>query len=756
MGFFDFLSGSTRPRAKSARRGAPRHRRPRLEPLEERTLLSAAFPDQADTGGQATGLAQPSMVIVGGGDTESLGDKSIIGGQLSRLYREYRAFVDAGGQIDDFAPSNPTLQVDAGRVAIEVVTIEPVTWEEVVDGEVVQVVNRDLIRQLEAVGMEITAMGPAVVGGWLAIDALDELGSLNGTIVSASAACGQTAGEEKGTSLIIGSNSTGLAVSAGEGGTAAQSVSPFLPPRSPFLRPDLLPEQDAGPDPSLPPWLLTELPDGRTLASIVGCNLARLHCEYEAFIAGGGEPDAFLPSDPGLPLSGNRVGVQILSEERIQWEEVDAFGDVVQIVNWAFLNELEAIGLQVTGFGDTTVSALLPFDAIDELAALDGVGSVYATTPLTHGDDTGPGELEGPELGLPSWMLVELEDGTDLAGVVNWNLARLHYDYESFIGVGRDSAAFTPSDPDLRVVGQRVPVHILAEEPVTWEEVDEFGDVVRVVNQPFIDELEAMGLQVTALGTITLGALLPFDAIEDLAALEGVGAVYATTPVTRVGDTDTQGDEAQRSDELRASLDVDGAGVSVGVLSDSYDQDEDALTHASDDVASGDLPAAGVTVLQDWDDDDATDEGRAMLQIVHDVAPGAALLFHSGFISPDDFALGIRELASAGADIIVDDVIWPIEPMFIDGQVAQAVDEVVADGVTYLSAAGNDADQSYESAFDDSGVTFFVGTAYEGRAHDFDPTGSTDYYQELTLGPKETIRLSFQWDEPAKSATGDA
>ena len=36
------------------------------------------------------------------------------------------------------------------------------------------------------------------------------------------------------------------------------------------------------------------------------------------------------------------------------------------------------------------------------------------------------------------------------------------------------------------------------------------------------------------------------------------------------------------------------------------------------------------------------DEGRAMLQIVHDVAPKAKLAFHTGFLSAGHFADAIR------------------------------------------------------------------------------------------------------------------
>jgi len=504
-------------------------------------------------------------------------------------------------------------------------------------------------------------------------------------------------------------------------------------------------------DLALPPWLFIELPNGRNLCGIVNSNLARLHYEYEAFLAAGGEAADFVPDDPSLPLWHDRVSVTILCRDFVKREEVDQYGDVVETINWDFIHDLEAAGLEVGALGPYTLGALLPFDAVDDVAMVPDVAGVRAVKPeLLDDAGSGAGVQRGPDLQLPPWLLLQFSDGRSLSGQVSSNLAQLHYQYQSFIDSGGRKAEFVPNVPGLRIRGGRIPVRIVTLERVKWEEVDQYGDTAEIINWAFIEKLEAAGLEITALSERSLGAFLPFDAIDDVAVLDGVGTIRAMTPVTWVGDTTTQGDEAQRSDEVRSSSGLDGSGVSVGVLSDSYDQDEGALTDAADDVASGDLPNQ-VTVLEDWDDAAATDEGRAMLQIVHDVAPQANLLFHSAVITPDDFAEGIRDLAIAGADIIVDDALWPDEPMFVDGLVAQAVNEVVDDGVVYVSAAGNYANHSYESAFDDSGVTFFSTTKYEGTAHDFDLSGATDYYQEFTLAPGATIKLSFQWDEPVGS-----
>ncbi len=107
-----------------------------------------------------------------------------------------------------------------------------------------------------------------------------------------------------------------------------------------------------------------------------------------------------------------------------------------------------------------------------------------------------------------------------------------------------------------------------------------------------------------------------------------------------------------------------------------------------------------------------------MLQIVHDIAPGADLLFSSGIDGIASYANAISLLAALGADIIVDDLLILNEPMFQDGIVAQAVEAAVATGVAYFSAAGNSGRKSYEAAFDDSGEIFCI--------EFFEPIGDCD------------------------------
>ena len=191
--------------------------------------------------------------------------------------------------------------------------------------------------------------------------------------------------------------------------------------------------------------------------------------------------------------------------------------------------------------------------------------------------------------------------------------------------------------------------------------------------------------------------------LADLARVGAVGGIReAVRPVVRgtkapdacTGSTVSEGDAVMKADQARATYGVDGAGVTVGVISDSFASITEPTSEA-DDVRTGDLPGPGnpcgretpVNVIKDVATETGSDEGRAMAQIVHDLAPGADLAFATAWDGMFDFADQIRALkVLAGADVIVDDIGYPEEPFFQDGPLSAAIKNVTDQGGLYFTA----------------------------------------------------------------------
>ena len=271
----------------------------------------------------------------------------------------------------------------------------------------------------------------------------------------------------------------------------------------------------------------------------------------------------------------------------------------------------------------------------------------------------------------------------------------------------------------------RVAVELDGERsPALWDAIDEVGGQIVAEN---------------GRGRVRLDVSL--SGVEVLARRADVRRIEpAAAAATRRLDV-TEGDRAHRADQLRAAFPVDGSGITVGVLSDGVDS-LGAL------VASGDLPP-DVEVLED--PAASGSEGTAMLEIVHDVAPGARLLFATAFGGKGNFADNIRALRAAGADVIVDDVAYFNEAVFQDDVVAAAVDEVVADGALYFSSAGNsgrvDAGTAgvWEGDFTDSG--FVLDNA---AVHAFAPGEVSN-----VVVRDAPFVYTLQWAEPQGRASSD-
>ena len=376
----------------------------------------------------------------------------------------------------------------------------------------------------------------------------------------------------------------------------------------------------------------------------------------------------------------------------------------------------------------------------------------------------------------PERQLLDSVKQHPLARLGPW-LTNLHEEYEQFArGKGRvNRSNFRTRNPALHVRNGRVAIEGVANDPAALK-----------------DTLKAIGATHVRGGGILFSARVP---INGLARLGSDPALRSATPVMAVTralpvPAISQGVESLFGLDGPDDPGIDGSGVRIGALSDSFGCEPPPFlpgaptSSVADDIANGELPADIVVAADACPG--GSDEGRGMLQLIHDVAPGATQAFHTAFNSRFDFACGIMELGgidTAGAanacagfgvayspltgsdvsDIIVDDVIYFVEPMFMPGAIAQGANTVYAAGIPYFSSAGNNERFSYEAEYDeitDNGN--FGRNLKRGRApgpnpilvHDFSGTGDTaQTISMIQSGGSSFVVLSFQWDQPHFTST---
>jgi subtilisin family serine protease len=227
---------------------------------------------------------------------------------------------------------------------------------------------------------------------------------------------------------------------------------------------------------------------------------------------------------------------------------------------------------------------------------------------------------------------------------------------------------------------------------------------------------------------VTSGVIAMTAAIGSFVA--NVEAATFTLPIEAAA-------KATGVDVLRDRYGLDGTGITIGVIGDSFATVEtlDAFgnrdTYATN-IANGYLPS-GVNVLLDYFGPDATDEGRALTQLIHAVAPGAKLVFHTDGGNADAFGQAIQALAAAEADVIVDDIgygyppdIPPNAPSNLldleppNGPINQEINAAFNQGISYVTDAGNDFFSNtpiYGHSNNSNALT--VGAVYYGNAESY-------------------------------------
>jgi len=269
------------------------------------------------------------------------------------------------------------------------------------------------------------------------------------------------------------------------------------------------------------------------------------------------------------------------------------------------------------------------------------------------------------------------------------------------------------------------------------------------------DSLAALGAAdvrtFDVLGTGTVQAWVP---AAQVGAASGLGWVKAVTApsygVVDVGSVTSEGVALHGADIAQAAG-IDGTGVTVGAISDG-------VTNLAASQALGDLPM-GVNVLAVG----SGDEGTAMLEIIQDMAPGAALVFSATGGGVANHVNSLNALAAvAGMDVITEDIAFDAEPAFQIGLAAQTAETIAAGGISVHSSAGNQARRHTARVAangtgqrPDNTANMFAGCANTpDNVVDIDPGAGTAF--DVTIDQPAgnpppangTLTATLQWSEP--------
>jgi len=329
--------------------------------------------------------------------------------------------------------------------------------------------------------------------------------------------------------------------------------------------------------------------------------------------------------------------------------------------------------------------------------------------------------------------------------------------------------------------------------------------LMSAVNDERLAQLRAAGatIEIPDAARRRVQARVPATRLKSVADLPFVDFVRLPTYARHLsGLTTTEGDRILHADVVRQQASLDGTGVRVGVVSDGLKGVfASGCTNCNGvsggPIATGDLPdsvgvrnSTGVLVsstggitgrsFQANGDleglppkspacgfDGAGAEGTAMLEIVHDLAPGAQLSFAN--IDTDlSFVQAVNYLASTN-DIVVDDLGFFGDAFdgtsAVSTGTAAALNNPAYPIRAYFTAVGNSADEHYYAVYQDSGVeaTSVAQVGDTGHLHLFQQSDITTDVLGIGAQPYNLIALPnggevvifLSWDDPMGRSSND-
>jgi hypothetical protein len=166
-------------------------------------------------------------------------------------------------------------------------------------------------------------------------------------------------------------------------------------------------------------------------------------------------------------------------------------------------------------------------------------------------------------------------------------------------------------------------------------------------------------------------------------------------------------------------------------------------------------------------------EGTAMLEIVHDLAPGAQLYFSNG--DPSMYFEAAVDYLAANTDIVVTDISYLSPPFDGTSAVSQGLSDALNDNGNpvrgIFASVGNYAQDHYQGQYTSSGTDGSSITGLPGNLHLFagmgdiqttpDATADTEGFGNsifdplVVVPPGQEIEAYLAWNDPTGASTND-
>jgi subtilisin family serine protease len=262
---------------------------------------------------------------------------------------------------------------------------------------------------------------------------------------------------------------------------------------------------------------------------------------------------------------------------------------------------------------------------------------------------------------------------------------------------------------------------------------------------PLAAQLEAAGVTVVSAYRDRVNVAVPMDLIEAQLQAGDFGAIFTQLtelehviavelPETRVPDQGAiEGEGVALVDaDVWHQAGLTGAGLRIGVLDLGFEGHQSLL--------GIELPDEVPVATFGWYDEEEV-HGTACAEIVHEVAPGAELIFAWYDGSDAAFGEAIDWLLGQGVDIISHSAGGLIGPRDGSEWDAQVVDDVAAQGVLWVNSAGNEGLAHYRGTFTDDDGDYF---------HEFTPGD-----EMLALYNNGFVKVVLSWDDDWEQASQD-